>query len=161
MPQAHYCRHCSSPLTHEVINLGHQPPSNAYLTASQLDQPEITYPLKVYLCTSCWLVQVPAYASSQQLFTDDYAYFSSTSLSWLSHSKNYVESVVNRFNLDESSYVIELASNDGYLLQYMCEKDIPCLGIEPTHSAAQVSISRGVPTLEQFFDSALAAQHSW
>ena len=158
MSQVHSCRHCSSPLSHEVINLGHQPPSNAYLSEAMLDNPEITYPLRVYVCTSCWLVQVPAYASCGQLFTKDYAYFSSTSSSWLAHSKTFVDDIVNRLQLNSSSFVVELASNDGYLLQYILEKNIPCLGIEPTHATAQASISKGIPTLERFFDSGLAAQ---
>ena len=117
----HYCRHCGSPLHHEVIDLGHQPPSNAYLTTEQLALPEINFPLKVYLCSSCWLMQVPAHAAADELFTADYAYFSSTSKSWCEHAKAFASKAINRLKLDSDSFVVELASNDGYLLQYFQE----------------------------------------
>lgn len=146
-----FCRHCGSPLNHSVLDLGHQPPSNAYLSFENLSQPELTYPLEVLLCTNCWLVQVPAYTEADQLFTSDYAYLSSTSSSWCNHARKFVKSAINRLNLNTSSFVIELASNDGYLLQYMKEARIPCLGIEPTHIAAEISRSKGIETIEQFF----------
>jgi len=152
------CRHCGSPLHHEVIDLGHQPPSNAYLSADQLGRPEITYPLKVFLCTSCWLMQLPAHAAAETLFTPDYAYFSSTSSSWCAHAERYVAAAVKRLGLDHRSMVVELASNDGYLLQYVLERQIPCLGIEPTQAAAQLARERGIPTLERFFGVALAEE---
>jgi len=152
------CRHCGSLLHQEVIDLGHQPPSNAYLSADQLGQPEITYPLKVYICTSCWLVQLPAHAAAETLFTPDYAYFSSTSSSWCAHAKRFVSDAVSRLGLDQGSMVVELASNDGYLLQYVLERQIPCLGIEPTQAAAQLARQRGIPTLERFFGVALAEE---
>jgi SAM-dependent methyltransferase len=152
----HFCRHCASLLEHEVIDLGHQPPSNAYLTKEQLSLPELTYPLKVFVCTNCWLVQLPAHATANELFTADYAYFSSTSSSWCKHAKQYVERVIKRLSLDGQSFVVELASNDGYLLQYMKEKNIPCLGIEPTHATALVSLEKGIETIEEFFGVDLA-----
>ena len=156
----HYCRHCGSPLHHEVIDLGHQPPSNAYLTTEQLALPEINFPLKVYLCSSCWLMQVPAHAAADELFTADYAYFSSTSKSWCEHAKAFASKAINRLKLDSDSFVVELASNDGYLLQYFQEKAIPCLGIEPTSSTAQASRQKGIQTIEEFFGTALADQLS-
>ena len=154
----HPCRHCGSPLRDEVINLGHQPPSNAFLLADQLDQAVTTYPLKVYLCTSCWLMQLPAHASAETLFSPDYVYISSTSNSWCEHAGCYVEAAVQRLNLDEASMVVELASNDGYLLRHVLERQIPCLGIEPTRSTAQLAQEQGVPTLERFFCLALAEE---
>lgn len=153
---SHFCRHCGSLLEHEVIDLGHQPPSNAYLTKEQLSLPEQTYPLKVFVCTNCWLVQLPAHASASELFAADYAYFSSTSSSWVKHARQYVESVIKRLSLDAQSLVVELASNDGYLLQFMKEKNIPCLGIEPTHATASVSLEKGIETIEEFFGLDLA-----
>ena len=150
------CRHCGSSLAHEVIDLGHQPPSNAYLRAEQLALPEVTYPLKVFVCTNCWLMQLPAHASADQLFTPDYSYFSSTSSSWCKHAKSFVIQAIDRLGLDENSYVVELASNDGYLLQYVKQKEIPCLGIEPTHATAEAARAKGIETLEEFFGSMLA-----
>ena len=153
---SHCCRHCGSPLVHEVINLGHQPPSNAYLTEEQLALPEITYPLKVFVCSNCWLMQLPAHAAADQLFTSDYAYFSSTSSSWCAHAKSFVTQAIDRLKLDQTSYVIELASNDGYLLQYVKQQGIPCLGIEPTHATAEAARAKGIETFEEFFGIDLA-----
>jgi len=152
----HACRHCGSSLEYSVIDLGHQPPSNAYLTAEQLLGPEITYPLQVYVCTSCWLVQLPAHAAAEELFTADYAYFSSTSSSWCSHAKRFVKEAVERLELGVASRVVELASNDGYLLQYVQQRGIPCLGIEPTRATAAAARTKGIETLEQFFGLNLA-----
>lgn len=154
----HRCRHCGSPLEHQVINLGHQPPSNAYRTSEQLALPELTYPLQVFVCDRCWLVQLPAHAAAEELFTADYAYFSSTSTSWCRHAESFVAAAVQRLGLDSSSLVVELASNDGYLLQYVQQWGIPCLGIEPTHATASAAQARGIPTLERFFGAALAAE---
>ena len=155
----HYpCRHCGSPLTHEVIDLGHQPPSNAYLTAEQLLGPEITYPLKVHVCTHCWLVQLPAHAAAEELFTADYAYFSSTSSSWCAHAERFVKAATERLHLGPQSLVVELASNDGYLLQYVQQRGIPCLGIEPTRATAEAARAKGITTIERFFGVALAAE---
>ena len=154
----HPCRHCGSPLTDEVIDLGHQPPSNAYLTPEQLALPEITYPLKVFVCTHCWLVQLPAHAAAEELFTADYAYFSSTSSSWCAHAEQFVDAAVKRLALGPESLVVELASNDGYLLQYVQQRGIPCLGIEPTHATAEAARAKGITTIERFFGVALAAE---
>jgi SAM-dependent methyltransferase len=145
-------------LEHTVIDLGHQPPSNAYLTLEQLAEPEITYPLKVFVCGSCWLVQLPAHASAEELFTPDYAYFSSTSSSWCAHAERFVAEAVERLGLGAASQVVELASNDGYLLQYVQQRGIPCLGIEPTHATAEAARSLGIPTIERFFGVALAEE---
>ena len=154
----HACRHCGSPLDHTVIDLGHQPPSNAYLTAKQLLEPEITYPLRVYVCTKCWLVQLPAHAAADELFTPDYAYFSSTSSSWCAHAERFVEEAVERLGLSSDSMVVELASNDGYLLQYVQKHGIPCLGIEPTRATAEAARAKGIETIERFFGVALAEE---
>ena len=154
----HVCRHCGSPLNHTVIDLGHQPPSNAYLTSEQLLKSEITYPLQVYVCTSCWLVQLPAHATAEELFTPDYAYFSSTSTSWCAHAEHFVENAVERLGLGENSHVVELASNDGYLLQYVQQRNIPCLGIEPTRATAEAARAKGIKTVESFFGLGLAEE---
>jgi len=154
----HLCRHCGSPLTEDVIDLGHQPPSNAYLTAEQLLGPEITYPLKVYVCSQCWLVQLPAHAAAEELFTADYAYFSSTSSSWCAHAERFVAAAVERLSLGPQSRVVELASNDGYLLQYVQQRGIPCLGIEPTRATAAAARAKGIETIECFFGVALSEE---
>ena len=151
MTHSHSCRHCGSPLENTVIDLGHQPPSNAYLTTEQLLRAEQTFPLQVYVCTNCWLVQLPAHASADELFTSNYAYFSSTSSSWCSHAERFVRGAVKRLDLGEKSMVVELASNDGYLLQYVKELGIPCLGVEPTKATADAARSKGIETVERFF----------
>lgn len=150
------CRHCNTPLNQEIIDLGNQPPSNAYIGKDQILQPEITYPLKVYICTKCWLVQLPEHAKAEELFTPDYAYFSSTSVSWCKHAEIFVNESIVELGLNSKSFVIELASNDGYLLQYMQARKIPCLGIEPTHDAAELARSKGISTINSFFDSEMA-----
>ena len=147
----HVCRHCGSPLDHQVIDLGHQPPSNAYRSIDQLAGPEITYPLRLLVCTECWLVQLPAHATAEDLFTPDYAYFSSTSSSWCAHAERFVATAIKRLQLGPKSQVLELASNDGYLLQYVQQRGIPCLGIEPTHATAAAARAKGIETLECFF----------
>ncbi len=152
----HVCRHCGSPLNHQVIDLGHQPPSNAYLSFEQLAGPELTYPLQLLVCTNCWLVQLPAHAAADDLFTPEYAYFSSTSSSWCAHAERFVAAAAERLNLGPQSYVVELASNDGYLLQYVQQRGIPCLGIEPTRATADAARAQGIPTLERFFGLKLA-----
>lgn len=152
------CRHCASPLQHSVIDLGHQPPSNAYLQPEQLALPEVTYPLKVFVCTECWLVQLPAHAAADELFTPDYAYFSSTSSSWCSHAEQFVAAAVERLGLGPKSLVVELASNDGYLLQYVQQRGIACLGIEPTHATAEAARAKGINTIERFFGVELVAE---
>lgn len=150
------CRHCQSELAHSFADLGSAPPSNSYLNQDSLQGPETWYPLHVLICDQCWLVQTADFAKRDEFFSADYAYFSSFSDSWLKHAKDYVEKMVARFSLNTSSHIVEVASNDGYLLQYAKALDIPCLGIEPTASTAQVSRNLGIETIEEFFGVALA-----
>ena len=150
------CRHCRADLALPFIDLGSSPPSNSYLSASQLSAPEKWYPLRVFACTNCWLVQTEDYAHFKELFASDYAYFSSFASSWLRHAEAYVARMVERFALGGSSTVIEVASNDGYLLQYVQQRGIPCLGIEPTHSTAQAARAKRLEVVEAFFGVDLA-----
>jgi len=145
------CRHCGKELQHEFIDLYNSPPSNSYLNKTQLNEPEILYPLKLYVCDNCFLVQIDEYKKSNEIFNSEYAYFSSYSSSWLEHSKKYVNMITGKLNLDKDSHVIEIACNDGYLLQYFKEKNIPCLGIEPTASTAKAAKEKGIDVLEMFF----------
>ena len=145
------CRHCHADLTLPFLDLGTAPPSNAYLSPEQLDAPETWYPLRVFACTACWLVQTQDYAHHGDLFASDYAYFSSYSESWLRHAQGYVEAMTRRFELGAASLVIEVASNDGYLLQYVQAKGIPCLGIEPTAGTAKVARAKAIEVREAFF----------
>lgn len=149
------CRHCSSELTHTFLDLGFAPPSNAYLTKDDLTRPEKYYPLKVMVCNQCWLVQTEDYAQADELFDSEYAYFSSTSTGWLKHAKEYAEKMTKALGLNEKSFVIEVASNDGYLLKNFVEKKIPCLGIEPTASTAKAAEALGIPVLQEFFGERL------
>jgi hypothetical protein len=152
------CRHCGVPLTHTFLDLGHAPPSNAYLSAAELNQPEIYYPLKIKVCDACWLVQTEDYADADALFTSDYAYFSSTSSSWLNHAEQFANQVTHELGLTSKSLVIEVASNDGYLLKNFIKKNIPCFGIEPTASTAVVAEKMGISVLRDFFGESLAIQ---
>ncbi|MBI5900167.1 MAG: class I SAM-dependent methyltransferase [Rhodocyclales bacterium] len=152
------CRHCKAPLEHVFLDLGFAPPSNAYLCKSDLRRPETWYPLKLFVCDKCWLVQTEDYARADELFNADYAYFSSTSTSWLLHARNYVQAMRQRLALDGSSFVVEIASNDGYLLKNFVAAGIPCLGIEPTRSTAAVAMAQGIPVLEAFFGAKLAGE---
>lgn len=152
------CRHCQSPLDHLFLDAGFQPPSNAYLTREALNRPEVTYPLRLRVCSECWLVQTEDYAKETEFFSPDYAYFSSTSAFWLNHSKQYCKMIAQRLGLNETSFVVELASNDGYLLRNFVEMGIPCLGIEPTDSTADAAERVGVYTLRRFFGSRLASE---
>lgn len=152
------CRHCEKPLTHTFVDLGFAPPSNAYLTAEDLSKPEKYYPLKVKVCDCCWLVQTEDYAQADELFSSDYAYFSSTSTTWLAHAKAYAEQMTQIFGLTSNSLVIEVASNDGYLLKNFLAAGIPCLGIEPTASTAEAAEKFGIPVLREFFGEALGQQ---
>jgi SAM-dependent methyltransferase len=145
------CRHCSAELKLKFVDLGSAPPSNSYLTEAALHKPEKYYPLRVLVCNECWLVQTDDFAECEEFFSSDYAYFSSFSDSWLTHSRNYVESMSARFSLSDKSHVVEIAANDGYLLQYFCDKGIPCLGIEPTASTAAAAREKGVEIVESFF----------
>lgn len=150
------CRHCSTTLRLVFLDLGSAPPSNAYLTAEDMRAPEIWYPLRLLVCEQCWLVQTEDHAGREALFSDDYAYFSSFSSSWLEHARSYVQSMQQRFALDHSSLVVEIAANDGYLLQYVKAAGIPCYGIEPTASTAKAAREKGIDIIEQFFGIALA-----
>lgn len=152
------CRLCSTPLHDVFLDLGSAPPSNAYLTAETLNAPEAWFPLKLYTCASCLLVQVDEVQSHQALFPADYAYFSSYSSSWLEHARAFVDAATDRLGLGHDSLVLEVASNDGYLLQYVAGKGIPCLGIEPTAGTAAVARDRGIETIEAFFGRALAGE---
>ena len=152
------CRHCGTPLGQTFLDLGASPPSNAYLTSETLGRPEVWYPLRVLVCTNCWLVQTEDHAGREELFASDYAYFSSTSSSWLAHSKAYVDAMVGRFGLDAGSMVVEVAANDGYLLQYVQAKGIPCYGIEPTASTAAAAREKEIDIVERFFGVELASE---
>jgi 2-polyprenyl-3-methyl-5-hydroxy-6-metoxy-1,4-benzoquinol methylase len=146
----HQCRFCNQPLKYTFVDLGVSPLANSYLNEAQLQDMEPFYPLRVYVCERCYLVQLPVFQSSVEIFSD-YAYFSSYSESWLQHAKNYTESMIERFGFDHESHIIEIASNDGYLLQYFKEKKIPVLGIEPAGNVAQAAKEAEIPTLVKFF----------
>nr|WP_315190856.1 class I SAM-dependent methyltransferase [uncultured Albidiferax sp.] len=152
------CRHCATELSLPFLDLGSAPPSNAYLTATTVNAPEVWYPLRLLVCQHCWLVQTEDHAGREALFTDDYAYFSSFSTSWLAHAKSYVEAMQARFALGASSRVVEIASNDGYLLQYVQAAGVPCYGIEPTASTAAAAKAKGIAVVERFFGVALAQE---
>lgn len=152
------CRHCHHHLEHVFLDLGFAPPSNAYLMQDDLQKPEKYYPLKVFVCEKCWLVQTQDFNHAYELFNVDYAYFSSTSTSWLAHAKAYCEMIIKRLKLGKDSFVIELASNDGYLLKNFVATGIPCLGIEPTASTAEASRAINVPVREEFFGEDLGKQ---
>jgi len=149
------CRHCGTPLIHNFLDLGFAPPSNAYLTEADLARPEKYYPLKVKVCDQCWLVQTEDYAQAEELFSPDYAYFSSTSSSWLAHAKRYVEQITKKLDLSGDSLVIEIAANDGYLLKNFLAAGIPCLGVEPTAGTAAAAEKLGIPILREFFSETL------
>ena len=152
------CQHCQSQITRTLIDLGSAPPSNAYLTYVTLRRPEKWFPLKVVVCDSCWLVQAEAYSRAAELFNEEYAYFSSFSFQWLKHAESYVHDMVERFALSSESLIIEVASNDGYLLQYVKDRGIKCLGIEPTASTAAAARLKGIDTIEEFFGTELATR---
>ena len=145
------CRFCNSKLENIFVDLVNSPPSNSYLNKIQLDEPETFYPLKIYLCEKCFLVQIGEFKKAEEIFDKNYAYFSSFSTGWLNHCKKYVDKVSQKFSLNSESLVIEIASNDGYLLQYFKEKNIPVLGIEPTESTAMVARVKGIETITEFF----------
>jgi SAM-dependent methyltransferase len=151
-----HCRFCNSKLENVFIDLVNCPASNSFLTAEELNEPEVFYPLKVYTCHQCFLVQVEEYQKSDAIFDSEYVYFSSFSSSWLAHAKKYTEMMIERFGLNNSSQVIEIASNDGYLLQYFVKKQIPVLGIEPTKNTAAVAKTKGIESITEFFGTSLA-----
>lgn len=150
------CRHCASEMMHPFVDLGTAPPSNSYVKAGDLAKPELWYPLIIRVCSECKLVQTEDFAARETFFSEDYAYFSSFSSSWLAHAKSYVETMAQRFGLDAASHVVEVAANDGYLLQYVKERGIPCLGVEPTKSTANAAREKGIEIVEEFFGVALA-----
>src|ERR1700730_605748 len=149
------CRHCKVEVQQTFVDLGASPPSNAYLTVEGLSSPEIYFPLRVLVCTSCWLVQTEDFTRAEELFREDYAYFSSVSLSWLAHASAYVKMIIPRLGLNQESFVIEIAANDGYLLRNFVAAEIPCLGIEPTESTAIAAEKLGIRMLREFFGARL------
>jgi hypothetical protein len=150
------CRHCKKVLEHKFLDLGFSPPSNSYLKKEQLSKSEVYYPLRLFVCDNCFLVQTEDFAAAEEFFSPDYAYFSSVSSSWNEHCRQYFSMIVERFKLGAGSHVIELAANDGYLLRYFKEKEIPCLGVEPTESTAEKARSYGIPIIQDFFTEELA-----
>lgn len=154
------CRFCKHPVSHTLIDLVNSPASNSFLSEEQLNEPEVFYPLKVFVCDNCFLVQVDEYKKSDAIFDSNYAYFSSYSSTWLQHAKAYTEMITERFGYTADSLVIEIASNDGYLLQYFKEKNIPVMGIEPTANTAEVAIGKGIRTVIEFFCAELAERFS-
>ncbi len=151
------CRFCSAGLQRTFVDLGMSPLCETYPSAADLNHGEVYYPLHVYVCEKCWLVQLEAYESAEKIFSD-YPYFSSYSDSWLKHCEKYCTIMAARFGLGSQSFVIEVASNDGYLLQYFVEKGVPVLGIEPAANVAKVAVGKGVPTLVHFFGTELAKE---
>jgi SAM-dependent methyltransferase len=152
------CRHCGAALSLPLLDLGAAPPSNAYLNAADLHRPERWYPLRVLVCEHCWLAQTEDFADAASLFNADYAYFSSYSTSWLAHAEAYVAQMCRRLPLDTGSTVVEIAANDGYLLQYVKARGIQCYGVEPTASTAAAARAKGLEIIEYFFGVALAAE---
>ena len=150
------CRHCGGGELHSFLDLGFAPPSNAYLSKADLSRQQVFLPLRVSVCSDCWLVQTEDYAKAADLFTDDYAYFSSTSSGWLEHARLYTEHIISELDLDGKNLVMEVACNDGYLLKNFCAKGIPCLGIEPTGSTAQIAENAGINVIRDFFSENLA-----
>lgn len=155
-----HCRFCKTELHHLFIDLVNSPASNSFLSREELNKPEIFYPLKVYTCNDCFLVQIDEYKQSDDIFNNQYVYFSSYSTSWLEHARKYTTMMVERFNYNEESLVVEIASNDGYLLQYFKQKNIPVLGIEPTENTAKVARDKGIESIHNFFGTNLAKELS-
>ncbi|MCA8961596.1 MAG: methyltransferase domain-containing protein, partial [Planctomycetes bacterium] len=149
------CRFCETPLTHTFVDLGMSPLSNRYLTEAQAEDHEPFHPLHVYVCEECLLVQLPEWVNPDEIFSD-YAYFSSYSTSWLAHAERYSQDAIGRYGIDESSFVVEIASNDGYLLRNFVAREIPVLGIEPARNVAEVAEQAGIPTISEFFGTTLA-----
>ena len=151
------CRFCGAELQQTFVNLGMSPLCETYPSAADINRGETYYPLHAYVCSQCFLVQLEQFESGENIFSD-YAYFSSYSDSWLAHCKKYCDTMMRRFSLDEKSFVVEVASNDGYLLQYFVDSKVPALGIEPAANIAKVAIEKGVPTLVRFFGAQLARE---
>ena len=150
------CRHCENKLNHVFCDLQTCPPSNAMVKEDMINYPETYFPLKVFVCDICWLVQVDEIEKAENIFNEEYTYFSSFSKSWLAHAKEYVDYMVTRFKFNQESLVVEIASNDGYLLQYFNEKNIPVLGVEPTANTAKVAKEKGINSIIDFFGARLA-----
>ena len=150
------CRHCENKLKHVFCDLQTCPPSNAMVKEDMISYPETYFPLKVFVCDICWLVQVDEIEKAENIFNEEYTYFSSFSKSWLAHAKEYVDYMVTRFKFNQESLIVEIASNDGYLLQYFNEKNIPVLGIEPTTNTAKVAKEKGINSIIDFFGARLA-----
>lgn len=154
------CRFCKNDLEFIFVDLNNSPPSNSFLTKEDLNTEEIYYPLRLYVCENCFLVQIPEHKKASDIFDKDYIYFSSFSKSWLEHCKEYSENIIKRFNVNQQSLVTEIASNDGYLLQYFKEKNIPVLGIEPTENTAAAAREKGINTISKFFGETFANELS-
>ncbi|MEO8087104.1 MAG: class I SAM-dependent methyltransferase [Bacteroidota bacterium] len=152
------CRFCNTGLTHVFVNLNEAPPSNSFLSKEDLQNAETWYPLKLFVCENCFLVQVAEYKKAAEIFSNDYVYYSSYSTTWLAHAKRYAEMMIERFGYNSGSLVVEIASNDGYLLQYFNENKIPVLGIEPTLSTASVAREKGIESITEFFGVGLAKE---
>ena len=152
------CRNCSSKLLEKFIDLGEAPPSNAYRVSEDLDKDETYYPLRTYFCKKCFLVQTEDFVLENNLFDSEYAYLSSTSNSWLNHSRNFFLDATDKLNLSKESFVVEIASNDGYLLNNFVNEGIPCLGIEPTASTASIAREKGITIEESFFSEDLSKE---
>ena len=150
------CRHCNTNLTYTFVDLGSSPPSNSYLTHETIKKAEKWYPLKTLVCEKCWLVQTEDFVGTEEMFSEDYAYFSSFSKSWLDHAEKYIDLMIDRYKLSAQSNIVEVAANDGYLLQFAKERKVPCYGIEPTHSTAMAAKEKGVEVIEDFFGVELA-----
>lgn len=154
MRESFECRNCKSQLENEFINLGDMPSANSFLQKNDVKNEKV-FPLCVYVCRECYLVQIPEIRTPEELFSN-YAYFSSYSDSWLKHSELFADMMIKRFNLKNSSFIIEIASNDGYLLDFFSKHKIPVLGIEPAHNVAEISLKKGIPTMTEFFSTKLA-----
>jgi SAM-dependent methyltransferase len=152
------CRGCNKELNHQFLDLGASPPSNAYLNEKTINLPEIFYPLRVLVCDACWLVQTEDFALPGDLFDKDYAYLSSTSSSWLEHCKEFANCMIKDLGLNSQSFVVEIAANDGYLLQNFKNADIPCLGVEPTQGTAEIAKRKGISIIQDFFTKNLARE---
>jgi len=150
------CRHCKAPLLQKVLDLGYAPPSNSYVPLEKLNKPELNFPLRLRVCDKCFLVQTEDFTDAELLFDAEYAYFSSTSVSWLKHAKTFANDIINRLDLSSDSHVLEIASNDGYMLRNFHELGIPCLGIEPTDSTATAAESLGITVKRAFFGTEIA-----
>jgi SAM-dependent methyltransferase len=154
----HHCRFCEQELTHEVVDLGASPLANAFLDPEQAAQPETHYPLRVFVCEHCWLVQLPEWQAPAEIFDADYAYFSSYSDSWLRHARAYVTHMQAEYDIGPHDFVVEVASNDGYLLQYFADEGVPVLGVEPARNVAQAAVDKGIPTVPAFFGARRARE---